>query len=255
MKNRSFFLYVLVPFLTILAGCTNNSDPNLRPLNVGIAAGYAPFISVNAQGEYEGFDIDVINAVGQKMGKDIKLIDLGSMSSLFTALEVGSVDAIIWGLSITQDRCAKVAMINYYGERTESYPLLFWNTVPQNMQSINDMNNLTVCVEAGSAQEKVLEEYPLINILYTEKIDDALLNIRYGKADAALVEPAIATKFMRIYPTIQKIDLPLKPEQQEQGVGIAVKKESGYIETITRAVELLKQEGTIVAFAQAWGLV
>lgn len=233
----------------------NTSDTTQPTLTVGIASGYAPFISLNQQGVYEGFDIDVITAVTEKTNRRLKLIDLGSMASLFMALNQESIDAIIWGLSVTQDRCAKVAMINYQGETTDSFPLLFWQTIPEGVRSIEDMQGMTVCVEPGSSQDTALTQYPFIRTLSTEKVDDALLNIQFGKADAALVEPAIAAKFKRRYPEIKTLDLPLAPDQQVQGVGIAVKKENtALIQELTQAVDALKQEGRIAAFAQTWGI-
>lgn len=257
MKAIIFSIITLViTGLIIVPGCTNKTNnSNERTLTVGIASGYAPFVSLNERGNYEGFDIDVINDVAQKTNRSLKLVDLGSMSSLFMALNQGSIDAIIWGLSITQDRCAKVAMINYFGEATTSYPLLFWNNIPQNIRSAENMQEMTVCVEPGSAQENALKGYSFKNIMTCEKIDDALLNIQFGKADAALVEPAIAKKFMRRYSEIKTLELPLSPDLQEQGIGIALKKDNIFlIQELTQAVESLKQEGRITNFAGKWGI-
>src|SRR5690606_28212075 len=128
--------------------------------------------------EYEGFDIDVIKAIAKETGKKLVLKDLGSMSSLFMALEQNKIDAIIWGMSITQDRLNKVAMVRYQGELVTSFPLLFWNDIPENIKSINDMAGKTICVEPTSSQDTVLSKYSFIAKLPTEKVDDALLNIQ-----------------------------------------------------------------------------
>src|SRR3989339_1035987 len=76
------------------------SSGDKNSLTVGIAAGYAPWISINQSGDYEGFDIDVIKQVAATMDQTLILKDLGSMSSLLVALDQGSIDAIIWGMSI-----------------------------------------------------------------------------------------------------------------------------------------------------------
>lgn len=232
-----------------------NTPRSTNELIVGTAAGYAPFVSINPQGDYEGFDIDVAHALAQEMGKKLVIKDLGSMTSLFTALNQGSIDTIIWGLSITQDRLQKVAMIHYQGELTTSYPLIFWQNIPQGVTSLTDMKNKTVCVEPASAQDTVLQKYPLIRILPTEKVDDALLNIQYGKADAAFVEPAIAKKFKNKYPEITLLDVPLQPEDQVQGVGIVIQKNNAELITqIQTAITTLKAHGTITKLEQKWGI-
>jgi ABC-type amino acid transport substrate-binding protein len=255
--TNSICCFILsLSIIVIISGCYfNNTPSDQNTLTVGIASGYAPFISLNENGAYEGFDIAVITLVAEKLNRKLKLIDLGSMASLFMALNQGSVDALIWGLSITQDRCTKVAMVNYQGVACESYPLIFWNEIPENIRSIENMQDMTVCVEPGSAQEDILNKYTNICRLYTEKVDDALLNIQYKKADAALVEPAIAKKFKARFSNIQMLDIPLAPEEQEQGIGIAIKKDnSNLIDEITRAVNELKEEGMITQLEQKWGI-
>lgn len=222
---------------------------------VGTAAGYAPFVSVNPSGEYEGFDIDVAKAVANKLNKKLVIKDLGSMTSLFMALDQGMIDAIIWGISITQDRLAKVAMIHYQGSTVTSYPLLFWKTVPADIQSLTDMHGITVCIEPGSSQDGVLSQYPQIRTLQVDKIDDALLQLQYGKADAVFVEPAIAQKFKNKYPEIQSIDMPLASADQVHGVGIVVKKnKETLIAELQQAVATLKSTGIIEQFAQTWDI-
>lgn len=258
VNNRTLF-YLLFLVISCAAGFVlfkkDSSKKESPTFVVGTAAGYAPFVSINQHGEYEGFDIDVAHELAHALGKRLVLKDLGSMSALFTALDQGSIDAIIWGLSITQDRLKKVAMIHYQGAPTTSYPLIFWNAIPKGVRTIANMKGKTVCVEPASAQDAVLQRYPAITILPTEKVDDALLNIQYGKADAALVEPAIAKKFQAKFPEIQTLDVPLPQEEQAQGIGIVIKKQRAeLIEHVQKAVETLKAKGTIATLEQKWGI-
>lgn len=233
-----------------------SSTPRDAQFIVGTAAGYAPFVSINPQGDYEGFDIDVATAIAQQMGKKLVIKDLGSMTSLFTALQQGSIDAIIWGLSITQARLKKVSMIHYQGEATASYPLIFWQKIPAGIQSIADMKDKTVCVEPTSAQDAALTNYPFITKLPTEKVDDALLHIQYGKADAAFVEPAIAKKFKNKYPEIQILQVPLALEDQVQGIGIVIQPtNSELIIQLQEAVDALRKHGIIQQLEQKWDIV
>lgn len=222
---------------------------------VGTAAGYAPFVSMNANGEYEGFDIDIAHALAEKMGKNLEIKDLGSMAALFMALEQGSIDAIIWGLSITEDRLKNIAMIHYQGETVTEYPLLFWDSIPNSVTNINDMKNMTISVESSSAQDAALRAYPYIQKQYVDKIDDALLNIQYGKSDAALVEPAIAQKFQAKYPNIKTIPLKLAAHDQVQGIGIAIKKENNQlIKDVQSTVDTLREEGIPQKLEIQWGI-
>ena len=256
MKNKKIvgILLLLVGAIAYFA-TQRNSSRDESQLIVGIAAGYAPFVSINQSGEYEGFDIDVAHALAEKLGKKLVLKDLGSMTSLFLALEQNKINLIAWGLSITSDRLEKVAMIHYQGAVTNSYPLIFWKQTPEGITTFEDMKNKTICVEPTSAQDTVLSKYPAIHKVSTEKVDDALLNIQYGKADAAFVEPAIAQKFKNKYEEIQILDMPLDPQDQAQGVGLVIKQTNvAFIKEIEAAVQILKSTGVIEKLEKKWDI-
>ena len=177
------------------------------------------------------------------------------MTSLFVALNQGTIDAIIWGLEITQDRLKKIAMVNYQGETLTSYPLIFWEKIPAGITSINDMRGMTVCVEPTSSQDTILSKYTFITKKPTEKVDDALLAIQYGKADAAFVEPAIAKKFKNSYPCIQILNVDLDPQDQVQGFGIAIQQKNNYLTAqVQKAVDSLKKDGIIKKYEKKWGI-
>lgn len=247
--------FTLCICIGVYTAFNSKQEPTQNTLVVGTAAGYAPWVSINEKGIYEGFDIDVAQELAQTLNKKLILKDLGSMSALFMALEQGSIDIIMWGLSITSDRLKKIAMVYYQGDTITTYPLLFFKQIPQGIKTIEDMKGLTVCVEPGSSQAVVLDQYPCINQKLTERIDDALLNIQYGKADAAFVEPAIAQKFQNKYPTIVSLAVPLAPENHVQGVGIVIKKENTkLIEQIERAVDELIQKNIIKTLETKWNI-
>lgn len=260
IKNIVLILNVLAAFSAIVyykikkVKCKN--DFQATDFVVGTSAQYAPWMSVNQQGEYEGFDNDIAKAVAGKMDKKLVLKDLGSMTALFIALQEGSIDAIIWGISITKDRLEKVAMIRYSGKEIVSYPLLFWNGVPENIKTVQDLKDMTVAVESGSCQDAALSCYDFINKKYLEKIDDGLLDIQYKKSDALLVEQVIAQKFLSKYPSIGVFDVPLYDDHKVFGVGICIKKDKkALIDAVQKAVEELQKEGTIATFEKQWGLI
>jgi ABC-type amino acid transport substrate-binding protein len=257
MQLRLLSLFTLMALIIIGSYIVFNmhNQRDTKTFVVGTTGGYAPFVSINERGEYEGFDIDVANALAAKLNKKLVLKDLGSMTSLIMALEQESIDAIIWGVSITQDRLKKFALIHYQGENIISNPLIFWEKIPTGVTGLATMKSLTVCVEPSSSQSAVLNKYNDINIMPTDKIDDALLNIQYGKADAALVDRAIAKKFKAKFAEIQILEVPLDEEDQTQGVGIAIKQNnSDLIDQVKRAVSELKSNGTINDLEKKWGV-
>ncbi len=260
MKLKYYVAIASVMALIIGVWCVKKLEDNQVPeedyLVVGIAADYAPYVSINHNGEYEGFDIDVARALADRMGKKLVLQDLGSMAPLFMALDQGTVDLLLWGISITQERVKKVDFIPYHGQMIVTYPLIFWGAIPIEVSTLADMKGMRICAEPASAQSAVLDRYQnIFTIVPTERVDDAFLAIQQGKADAALVDPAIAKKFKASFPEIQILEVPLAPEDQSYGMGIPVKKTNTQLKTnIQCAIDELKVGGVIKQLEEKWAV-
>ena len=167
------YIYGIIVLLLVYGIYTYYKKTSIKNNNtfvVGIASGYAPFVSVNENGEYEGFDIDYAHSLAKEMNKILVLKDLGGMAGLFLALEQNKIDAIMWGLSITRKRLQKVDMIKYYGDETSSYELLFWDFIPNRINNIEDCAGKKIAVEGGSSQSAFLEKYAGINIQEVDKV-------------------------------------------------------------------------------------
>jgi len=262
MKKITIFTIIFLVIFVLILGIyffkqkqIDKQEKQVNKIIFGTASGYAPFVSINANGDYEGLDIDVAHAIGDTTGKHIEILDLGSMTALFEALNRGIIDAIIWGLSITAERLEKYTMIRYQGEVITAYPMIFWGKIPGNIRSINDMNCLGVCVEPHSSQEAVLNKYPNIEKIPIEKVDDSLLFIKTKKADAAFVEPAIAKKFKAQFSDIIMLQIPLEKTDQVEGIGIAIlPTNQAIIELIQSAVKKLTRQGVVEALEKKWNI-
>ena len=227
-----------------------------RTLLVGTASGYAPFVSLNAEGQYEGFDIDVANLLSQKLNKSLKIIDLGTLPSLFLALEQGKIDVVIWAISITEQRSKKMQMIYYQGEKELTIPFLFWEKLPEDISCLDDLckdPKKKICVEAGSWQESVIEDLP--NVIRLDCLTSALLELQYGKSYAVAVDPSLASSLLEKNPKLKALALPLPLHKQSLGNGICIAKKNTYLASkVQEVVTCLIKEGKILELEKKWGL-
>ena len=85
-----------------------------QTLRVGSLTVYAPFEYVNSQnGEYEGFDMDLIREIGRRKGFDVQIISM-TLDGLVPALVSGNIDAAVSALTITPERAEKVDFTKPY---------------------------------------------------------------------------------------------------------------------------------------------
>ena len=229
-----------------------------KDLVVGTTTGYAPYVSINTEGEYEGFDIDIAKALADKLGRRLVIKDFGSMPALILAIKQNKADVLIWSISITQERQKQMTMIYYQGEKTTSLPLLFWGEIPDNIKGLEDMvnnPNAVISVEAGSFQESVLLSVPGLTIKQVDKVSDAILELKYGKSQAVLIDNPLKRIYMEKFPKLKSLTVNLPESKQSMGNGICLNSNNRDLIIATqKAVNELFSDGTIASLEAKWKL-
>lgn len=255
---RTFFIagiFTLAAILCISMCRVKRADDTLV---VGMMSGWPPFMSINKQGQFEGFDVDVAQAVAQKLGKKLEIIDAGSLAPLFISLDQGRIDFILSGLDITEKRLSQMAMVQYTGEKVDRLSLIFWKQIPAGVTSIEDLRSLenaTVCYEPGSSIDGYIKQLDFINQKPIAQRVDMVMDIKYGKSIAAMLEPKVAALLARTNPEIKIMPVPLPAEYQLYGMGIAIKKENNDLtQQVATIIAKLKQDDVLKNLEQRWQL-
>lgn len=228
-------------------------------LTLGTMSGWPPFVSINEQGAYEGFDIVIANEIARRLGKKLVIKDMDT-AALITALDQGTVDFIMTGLDITVERLKKITMIPYQGEPMTELPLIFWKTIPQEIKRLDDLksykdsagNQAVICIEAGSSQEEILRQYNGFEMKYTDPLA-SILELKFGRALAMLSEKKLFINLQKKYPELVALMVPLSEKNIIFGCGIGVKKENTVLtQKITGIIEDLKSSGFLAAEEKRW---
>ena len=256
ITGREFFISAIIAL--VFGVICLVSRPTKKPdttLTVGMMSGWAPFMTINPKGEFEGFDVDVAQNIAQRMGKKLEIQDLGSLASCFIALEQNKIDVMLSGLDITEQRLAKLSMIQYTGQDVKSFTLVFWKNIPENIKDLRTIPESLVCAEPGSAQEKFLDQFDFIRQKPMSSVIDMILDLKYGKSLAAILEPRVATRLKKQNQEIRILDIPLPKDFQVYGCGIALKKNNTNLSpTISKIIQDMKNDGTLTALEKKWQL-
>lgn len=257
MKALNKFCNILGCF-SLLFGSLFSEEPKqpIETFTIGTTSGYAPFVSLDGKGEYEGFDIDLAKLVAEKLNKKLVIKDLGSMPSLMIGLKQRKVDAVVWAVSITEERLKQMEMVYYQGEKITTMPLLFWGKIPENIKGLEDLKNnakKTVCVEAGTYQEQVMKNYSGITLKNVDKITDAIMEIKFGKSLAIAIDNSLVSFVKQQSPELQALYFELPPDQQSLGNGICINKNNPeLVAQVKKAIEELTNEGKIRELEEKW---
>ncbi len=119
------FVLILSVILTACGGNDSgngNSDGGTSTIDkikknkkivIGTAPGYAPFEMMDLKGKYVGYDIDTAKAIGKALDVKVEFKEY-SFDGLIAALQVGEIDMIISGMTITGPRALSVSFANPY---------------------------------------------------------------------------------------------------------------------------------------------
>jgi len=109
MRMRTLTLLVTLALAALAPGCTAESGPPdaPAPLRVGMEAAFPPFEEKTADGAIIGFDVDLLNALGEHLGRPVQIEDL-PFDSLLLKLGAGDLDLVCSGLSRTDERARVV---------------------------------------------------------------------------------------------------------------------------------------------------
>lgn len=226
-------------------------------LVVGMMSGWAPFMTINTQGKYEGFDVDIAQRIADTMGKKLVIKDFGSLAPTFIALEQDSIDMVMSGLDITNARRERLNMIPYTGSEVNSFTLLFWQEIPISLNSTEKLAaaRAIVCVEPGSAQEKFLDSVSGIAQKSLGKVEEMVLDLQYGKSQAMLVEPQVGRRLMKLVPKLKALSIPLPSNFVVYGFGIALSKKRPHLsQSVATIVEQLRTDGSLQLLEKKWNL-
>jgi general L-amino acid transport system substrate-binding protein len=128
-------------------------------LNCGVTTGLAGFASPDANGNWEGFDVDVCRAVATAVFGDPNAVDFTPLTSStrFSALASGEVDMLsrvtTWTFSRDVDLKFEFAGIAFFDGQGFMIPKEL------GVSSAKDLDGATICIQTGTTTELNLADF------------------------------------------------------------------------------------------------
>lgn len=243
MKKVSRLL--LSGFLCTLSALSFSTSANADTLKVVTDATFPP-LEFKQDGKLTGFDVELLNEVAQRLGKDIEWVQV-DFKGLIPSLVSGRADVAISGIYITEER-AKVV------DFTDSYLsgglVVVTKSDNDSIKSTKDLVGKNVSVQIGTKSVSYLKEhYPETKVTEVEKNQQMFNLVAIGRADACVTgKPAAYT-----YATTKGGVKVLSEQLTTEKYGIAVRKGIGELKSeINNAIEAMKADGSYNKLYQKW---
>lgn len=222
---------------------------NAKVLKVGTNATYPPFEFIDDQNKVAGFDIDLMNALGKKLGYEVEVINM-SFDGLIPALKAGKIDAVIAGMSSTPQRKKAVDFTNPYFNTTNIFIKKAGNEA---LKSKADLDGKKIGVQLGTIQETTAREIKGAKVMPMEDLFTAIMALKAGKVDVALADNLVGISYIKKNKDIESFIV--EPDGSE-GFSIAFDKDKNkeLVSKINQTLEEFKKDGTFDKMLEKYNL-
>ncbi|WP_118137826.1 transporter substrate-binding domain-containing protein [Oceanicella sp. SM1341] len=215
---------------------------------VALDGTFAPHAMPSMSGGTEGFNVDLANLIGERLGKTME-ITAAQFSGLIPALQAGTYDFIAAPTTVNAERAENLLFTEGFMDTN------FRFVVPADAEeftTLEDFKGKTIAVNKGSAYDSFLreraEEYGWTVESYGTNTD-AIQAVMTGRADANLAGATVAAWAAKQNPRV-KLSF-----EYETGLVWALPFRKDDTETrdlVDRAIECLKLDGSMAALSEKW---
>ena len=226
-------------------GGSSSSGDSGGSWSVGTEPAFPPFESTN-NGKLEGFDIDLLNAIGAKAGKTINFQSL-PFDGLIPALQGGTINAAVSAMTITDERAKTVDFSDPYIESGLAIAVAKKTT---DIQSLDDLKGKKIAVQIGTTGADAASKVPDAKVSSFDSAPLALQELVNGNVDA-VINDAPVTKYAISTGNIPGV-MVVGKQLTSESYGIALPKGSKDVETVNKALSEIKADGTYDTIYKKW---
>ena len=206
-------------------------------LTMATNATFPPYEMTTDSGEIEGIDVDTAKAIAEKLGLELQVDDMEFDAALLS-VQQGKADIVMAGVTVTDERKAVM-------DFSDSYATGIQSTIVPNDSDIASPDDL--------AGKKIGTQRGTTGYIYCSDDfgDDAVVAydsgltavqaLNNGQVDAVVIDNAPATQYVAANPGLKVLDT----SYAEEDYAIGMAKGSALEDAINKALEELKEDGTL----------
>lgn len=215
-------------------------------IKIGTEGTYAPFTFHNAENKLVGFDVEIGQAVAEKLGVKAEFIE-GKWDGLIAGLDANRYDAVINQVGITEARKQKYDFSDPY---IVSKAVLIVKDGNEEIKSFDDLKGKTSAQSLSSNFGKIAEAAGA-ELVGTDGFDQSIQLVLTGRADATINDSLSFLDFKK-----QKPEAPVKiaaEKEEADASGIIVRKgDPELVAAINKALADIKADGTYQKIADTY---
>jgi len=254
-KFIALFLAVLM-LAACFAGCAKKEATDSayvaknKKLVVGITD-YAPMDYKDENGNWTGFDAEFATLFAKELGVEVEFFVIADWSKKFVELDTKNIDCVWNGMTITNEALLNASVSNPYVQNKQV--VVAKADKIASITNAEDLVDLKVAVENGSAGQGAAESAKVKNIINVQDQAAALLEVKSGTSDACIIDSTMASAMTGA--GTDYADLAAGISLTDELYGVAFRKNSDLTAKFNAFMDKLVADGTLKTLADKYNLV
>ncbi|MDU0895000.1 MAG: transporter substrate-binding domain-containing protein, partial [Anaerococcus sp.] len=241
MKNRFKKLCAIIFTLCLLLPGkvqASSEKEDGKVLDFGTSADFPPYEYYEGD-EIVGIDPDILRAIGDYMGVEVRLHDM-DFNNIIASIDSGKIDGGAAGFTVTEERKKSV---NFTDSFTKTSQIIITRK-DSDIKEVEDLNNgVKIGTQLGTIGDTIAkDDFGEENVNSFNKVPDAILSLQNKKIDAVILDKHSAENFVNANKGLTIIETPYLEEEY----AIAISKDNPeLLEDMNEAIAALKESGEI----------
>lgn len=235
-----------------------------KGINIGSDIPYAPMELFDENNQVTGFDYDLSQAIGAKLGVKMDF-QKQAWDSIIPSLEAGNHDIIMSGMNDTVERQAKLDFVDYFNG---GFSIIVKKGNPLGIAKLTDLCDQNVAVQTATAQGDLLKALTpectklgkgAVKLIELPTDPDAQSAVRADKAVADVMDAPIAAYAAltagdgKYFDLIKDVANPNGYDSVLTGIGV-LKANTGLRDALQAALQSLIDDGNYGKILTKWNL-
>lgn len=240
MKKVTLILAAVLAACTLTA-CGGSEKGNGNTITFGTNPEFPPFEYVTSNGvlgEFDGIDMAIAQRIGADNGMEVKMESM-EFDSLLVALQNGQIDAVIAGMTATDERKETVDFSTPYYTATQVMIV----KEDSDIATAADMADKRICVIQGYTGEVCVQDMGYTYEAF-KKGTEAVMELVNGKCDVVVLDSATAQKYVSDNEGLKIVEDASAFESEEYAIAVQ-KGNTELLNKINASIEKMLADGTI----------
>ncbi|WGF89238.1 transporter substrate-binding domain-containing protein [Marinivivus vitaminiproducens] len=243
-------------------------------LRIATEGAYPPWNSVDSSGQLIGFELDLARNLCERMQVECEIV-VQDWDGIIPGLLAGRYDAIMAGMSITDERRQSIAFSHAYANTPIAFAALkgsdlesldvgtdkinFAEPSPELDAAVAKMkeafDGLTIGAQVSTTHQNLVQEYfgDVAEIRTYDTMDNMALDLGSARIDAGISELDFIRSVMDNNPDVVVVGPNMSGGPLGEGVAAGLRKDdTELVEKFNAAIEAAKADGTIKTLGEQW---